>query len=262
MLKKNLLAPSIIGFVLIYGVLYIWQPGGVRVLDVVTDVLTLLCALLAAILALRASRMFESGTAARQAWLLFGIGMVTMTIAELVWAYYHIVLDQTLPFPSPADILWALSYVPILISLVLQYRALGVQATRRRKVSVAALYLSVLIVALVVSVWSASSGPGQIAATDLLLNAFYLAGDMSIAFVATLSLMFLWKGLISRPWQYLMTSVLLFVIADVTFSYSSANDLYATGTNVLSGIVDVFYLTAYVLAAAGGYRQLTLRLPE
>jgi len=95
----------------------------------------------------------------------------------------------------------------------------------------------------------------------VLLNAFYLAGDVCIAIIATLSLLFLWKGLVSRPWQYMVVSVLLFVVADVTFSYGSANDLYATGTNVLSGIVDVFYLAAYVLAAAGGYRQITLRLP-
>jgi hypothetical protein len=90
---------------------------------------------------------------------------------------------------------------------------------------------------------------------------YYLGGDLSIAYIAVLSLLFLRKGLVSRPWQYMATCVLLFVIADLTFFYASANDLYATGSNFVSGSVDVLYFAAYVLAAAGGYRQLTLHLP-
>jgi hypothetical protein len=262
MMKKTWLTPSIIGFVLAYGVLYIWQPGGARVLTLVTDVLSALFALLAAGLAVRASRVFEPGTAARRAWLFFGVGMAAMAIAELVWLYYHDVLDQSLPFPSPADILWTISYVPILVSLVLQYRALGVQVKRRRKWLAAALYFSGLILVLAVAVAPGLSNPGQVATADFLINAFYLVGDLSIAFIATLSLLFLWNGLVSKPWQYMVISVLLFVIADVSFSYGSANGLYATGSNALSGVVDVAYLSAYVMAAVGGYRQLTLRLPS
>jgi hypothetical protein len=259
--KKTWLTPSIISLVLAYGVLYVWQPGGVRVLNMVTDALSVLFALLASFLAVRASRMFEPRAASRRAWLLFGTGMATMVVAELLWMYYHDILDQPLPFPSPADILWAISYVPVLASLILQYRALGVQVNRRREVSVAALYLSVLIIALAVSVWPAFSRPGQVATLDFVINIYYLVGDLSIAFIATLSLLFLWNGLVSGPWQYVVTSVLLFVIADLTFSYGSVNGLYATGSNVLSGVVDIAYLSAYVMAAAGGYRQMTLHLP-
>ncbi len=260
MVKRIPLTPSVIGLVLAYVILYIWQPGETRVLNLVTDLLTALLALLASCLAYKASRLFEAGTAARRAWLLFSVGLAAMTTAELVWAYYHIVLDQQIPFPSPADILWAMSYIPILISLILQYRALGVQASRRRKLTVAAGCFTVLIIALATSVWPALSRAGQIATMDLLINLYYLLGDLSIAFIAILSLLFLRNGLVSRPWQYMVFSVLLFIIAELAFFYSSANDLYATGRNLISGIVDVVYLSAYVMAAAGGYRQLTLHL--
>ncbi|HSD82516.1 MAG TPA: hypothetical protein VLG46_01580 [Anaerolineae bacterium] len=261
MMKKTWLTPSMISLVVAYGVLYVWQPGGVRVLGLVTDALSVLFALLASFLAVRARQMFEPGSASRRAWLFFGLGMAAMTAAEFLWAYYHDVLVGPLPFPSPADVLWAISYVLLLVSFILQYRALGVQASPRRKLSVAALYGGVLISALAVSVGPAFSRPGQVATLDLLINAYYLVGDLSIGFIATLSLLFLWNGLVSRPWQYILTSVLLFVIADLTFSYGSANDLYATGSNWLSGVVDVAYLAAYVIAAAGGYRQITLHLP-
>lgn len=262
MMKKTWLMPSILSLVLGYVGLYIWQPGGVRVLNLLTDALAVLFALLASFLAVSAHRMFEPGTASRRAWLLFGLGMAAMAAAEFSWAYYHDILAEPVPFPSPADILWAISYIPILVSLVLQYRALGVQVKRRRKVIFAVLYGSVLIVALAISVLPTFSRPGQVATLDQLINAYYLVGDVIAAFIATLSLLFLWNGLVSRPWQYMVTSVLLFVIADLTFSYGTANELYATGSNLLSGIVDVVYLSAYLMAAAGGYRQLTLRLPE
>lgn len=262
MMKRTWLVPSVLSLVVAYVILYLWQPGGVRMLNFVTDALLMLFALLASFLAVKARRMFEPGTASRRAWLLFGLGMAAAAAAQFLWMYYRNFLDQRLPFPSSADLLWAISYIPILVSLILQYRALGVQATRHRKLSVAALYFGVLIIALAVSVWPALAEPGQVAPLDLLLSAYYLAGDMIIAVIATLSLLFLWNGLVSRPWQYMVTSVLLFVSADLLFSYGIASDLYATGSNLLSGVVDVFYVAAYVLAAAGGYRQLTLHLPE
>ncbi len=261
MMKRTWLTPSIVSLVLMYVVLYIWQPGGVRVLNIVTDALSVAFAVLASILALRASQMFEPGVPTRRVWLLFGVGMTAMAAADLVWAYYHDFLGRQVPFPSPADILWAISYVPVLGSLLLQYRALGVQTSRRRKLIVTALYFIVLVIAFVILLWPAFSNPGQVAGLDILISAYYLIGDLSVAFIATLSLLFLWHGLVSKPWQYIVTSVLLLFVADLAFSYGVAYHLYATGSNILSGFVDVAYLSAFVTAVAGGYRQITLRLP-
>ena len=97
------LTPSIIGLVAAYIILYLWQPGGMSVLNAVTDALSVIFALLAAWLAVKASRLFEPGATSRRAWLLFGAGMAAMMVAELVWAYYHDILAQTLPFPSPSS---------------------------------------------------------------------------------------------------------------------------------------------------------------
>jgi hypothetical protein len=247
---------------LAYIVLYVWQPGGVQVLELVTDMLALMFAAIAAILALRASRMFEPGVSARRVWLLFGVGMTIMTGAEALWTYYRNVLDlQTLTFTA-ADVLWAISYIPVLISLVLHYRTLDVRISRRRKIMVTAVYASALVIALVILFGSAFSKPGQISGLELLINAYYLIGDLSLAFIATLSLLFLWRGLVSKPWQYIVTSVLLLFIADLAISYGAANNLYATGSNVFSGFADVVYLSAYMVAVVGGYRQITLRLPQ
>jgi hypothetical protein len=254
--------PNIIGVILIYIVLYIWQPGGSRGLLVLTDVCFALFALLAAVLALRASRLFEPGVTSRRVWLFFGAGMTVLTIAELVWGYYHNILNRELPFPSAADVLWAIGYLPVLLSLLLQYRALRVQISPRRKLLVSASYLAVLFAAFLILSGSILSSPGEVALMQILISAYYLVGNLSVAFIAILSLLFLGNSLVRRPWQYIVISVLLFAAAGLAFAYGAWNNLYATGSNLLSGGVDVAYVAAYLMAAAGGYQQLTLRLPS
>lgn len=260
MMKRTwLTSASILALLVVYGVLYAWQPGGPRALLLLTDVLFVTFALLAAILALKASRMFEPGAAARRVWLLLSTGMLMLATAELLWTYHNF-LDRPIPFPSAMDILWAIGYLPVLLSLLLQYRMLGVQISRRRKWTVFTIYLGVLIVAFVPLLGSILPNPGGVAAMQILISAYYLIGNLSVAFVAALSLLFLGNALVSRPWQYIFISILLFAVAGVTFAYGEWNNLYATGSNFLSAVVDVAYVAAYLLAAAGTYAQLTLRL--
>lgn len=262
MMKRTWLTPtSIIGFVALYVVMYIWQPGGARLLGVLTDALFVAFAVLASALALRASRIFESGVPARRVWLLFGIGLAMLTAATLLWAYDRNFLGQAAPYPSPADILWALGYIPVLVSLWLQYRALGVGISPRLKLTVLAVYSVMLAIIFVFLLWPILAEPGQVPAIEILLSAYSLIGDVIMAFIATLSLLVLWKGVVGRPWQYIVVSILLVVIADLAFSYATWNKMYATGSNLLSGFVDAVYLSAFVVATAGGYRQITLSLP-
>jgi hypothetical protein len=261
MLKRIWLTPaSIIGLLLVYGGLYIWQPGGGEVLLVLTHTSFAVFALLAAILALRASRLFEPGIAARRVWLFFGAGMTVLTVSESLWIYDYF-SGQPAAYPSPVDVSWAIGFVPILASLVLQYRALGVQISRRRKLTVLAVYLGVLALILVILLGYILSNPGNAAVMQLLIIAYYLVGDFGVAYLATLSLLFMGQGLVSRPWQYMVVSILLFAVAGLAFSYGVWTSTYVTGSTLLSGIVDVAYLSGYIMAAAGGYRQITLSLP-
>jgi len=263
MMKKTWLIPaSIVGLVALYAILYAWQPGGVRLLKILSDTLSAIFGLLATVLALKASQRFEPGVASRRVWLLFGIGMAVLTAAQFLWTFYHAFLDQVEPYPSFADLLWAIGYIPVLASLVLQYRALGVETSLRLKLTVLAAYSVALVVAFVILLWPTLSHPGQAAAIEIFVSAYYLIGDFSMAFIATLSLLVLWSGLVGRPWQYIVISMLLVAVADLMFSYGLLNNLYTIGGNLFSGVVDVVYLSAYVVATAGAYQQVTLSLPS
>ena len=260
MKKDRLIPATIVGLLAVYGAWYVLQPGGSIVLLQLTHILLAVCAWLAAILALRASRMFEPGVSARRVWVLFGAGMTALAISESLWIAYWVV-GQPIPYPSLIDILWGIGFLPILASLVLQYRALHVQLSRRQKQLVLATYVGLLLLALFVSLRYIISSPGEVAVVQLLVGAYYLIGSLGVAFIATLSLMYLRGGLVARPWIYLVLSILMFAVAGLAFSFGTWTNTYVTGGNFLSTVSDVGYLAGYLLAAAGGYTQLTLRLP-
>lgn len=260
MRKDRLIPATIAGLLAMYSAWTIWQPGGSQVLLYLTHVSWAVCAWLAAILGLRASRMFEPGVSSRRVWVLFGAGMTALAISETLWIAYH-VAGQPIPYPSLVDISWGIGFVPILASLVLQYRALHVQLSRRRKMSILAAYLGVLIIIVALSMEYVTSHPGEVAAMQMLVGAYYLIGDLSVAFLGTMSLVYLGGGLVARPWVYMVLSILSFAVAGLAFSYGTWTNTYVTGSNFLSAVVDVAYLAGYLLAAAGGYSQLTLRLP-
>ena len=262
MMKKTWLIPaSIVGLIMLYAALYAWQPGGVRLLKILSDTLFATFGLLATVLALKASQMFEPGMAARRVWLLFGVGMAVLTAAQFLWTFYPVLLGRAEPYPSLADLLWAIGYIPVFASLLLQYRALGVGTSLRLKLTVFAAYSIVLIIAFVILALPTLSQSGQATAIEILVTAYYLIGDLGMAFIATLSLLVLWNSLVGRPWLYIVISMLLVAVADLMFSYGLLNDLYAIGSNLFSGVVDTIYLSAYAVAAAGAYRQVTLSLP-
>jgi hypothetical protein len=260
MKKDRLIPATIFGLLVVYIAWTIWQPGGAAVLLHLTHILFAVCAWLAAILALRASRMFEPGVSARHVWVLFGAGMTALALSETLWIAYR-VAGQPIPYPSLVDILWGIGFLPILASLVLQYRSLHVQLSRRQKLLVLAAYLGVLFLALFLSLGHILSNPGHVALMQLLVGAYFLVGSLGVAFLATLSLMFLEGGLVARPWVYMVVSILSFAVAGLAFSFGTWTNTYATGSNLLSAVSDVGYLAGYLLAAAGAYRQLTLRLP-
>jgi|GEM_PF-5785881 len=260
MKQDRLIPATIAGLLAGYSAWTIWQPGGSAVLLHLTHSLFAAGAWLAAILALRASRMFEPGVSSRRVWILFGAGMTALATSETLWIAYHLV-GQPIPYPSLVDILWGIGFLPILASLVLQYRALHVQLSRRQKLLVLVIYLGLLLLALFVSLGYILTSPGEVAVVQLLVGAYYLIGSLGVAFIATLSLMYLRGGLVARPWVYMVGSILMFAIAGLAFSFGTWTNTYATGSNFLSAVSDVSYLAGYLLAAAGGYSQLTLRLP-
>ena len=112
--------------VLVVGVFAAWiglRIGGARMTLWVDDVVTPLAALIACVLCFRA-RARHLGRM-RLFWLLFGLAMAFWTVAEIVWGYYALILNEPVPTPSWAD-LGYLPAIPLAVALFGRlFRTLG-----------------------------------------------------------------------------------------------------------------------------------------
>lgn len=261
MIKRASFLTISVAVITAYTILYLWQPGGQRPLTIIANMLTALSALVAAVCTLQTATTFEQSEPQRRVWLVFGSGLVLWTIAEFIWAYYEIILKQQPPYPSIADLPWAIAYAPLFLGLLFQYRALGVQVEPRRRNIALLIYALALIAILVLVLWPILSTPGESLIVQF-LNVLYPVGDLIIAFIATQSLLVLAGGLLGRPWRYIALGMLMFTLADLAYIYADWNDIYATGSNWISGLSDIVYVASYLVTATGAYHQATLTLPD
>ena len=262
-MKQNMWPAQLAAFgaVAAHIVLYVFQPGGVAVLELASDVLYASTALLGSVLAFIAGSRFDRRVPQRRVWSLLGVGLLLWALAEMLWAYYQIGVGDDLPYPSPADFLWAVGTAPLLLGLFLGHRSLGVRLSPRQRAGAIGLYavlLTLLAGGLLAPMFFSQPA---VPWAEAFVGTYYLVGDLTFAFIATLSLVVLWDGLIGRPWLPIVIGALLFAISDTTFAYAAWIGVYSTGANVLSAAIDVAYLAAYAAIALGAYRQVTLRLP-
>jgi hypothetical protein len=263
-MSRQILFPrlAVLFVVGLFTVLYIWQPGGARQLTFFSDVVCILAAALAAILAFLAGSRFDRGVPQQRAWLLLGVGMALWTVAESLWMYFEVGLDVEVPYPSFADVIFAIGYIPLVLGLLIGYRGFGVRLPMPRRLIVALAY-AVLLAAL--AYWFLRPmffGPEAAGPVESFIDSYYLVGDLTLAFMATLSLIVVWNGLIGRPWVSILIGMLLFAVSDSAFSYTAWEGSYAVGGNWQSAVIDVAYFAAYLTVILGAYRQAMLRLAD
>ena len=240
----------------------IWQPGGIRFLEVLSNGLGLGAALLATVFSFAAAARFDRGLPQRRVWFLLGTGMALWAVAECIWTYLQIGAGLDVPYPSFADILWAIGYAPLVVGLILGYRSLGVRLRTRQRIVAVVIY-AVLLAAL--AAWLVAPMCGDLPAgswAEAFVGSFYLVGNLTLAFIATISLFVVWDGLIGRPWLPITIGMLLFALSDTAFAYAAWVGVYAVGRNCISGVIDVVYLGAYLSIALGAYFQATLSLAD
>jgi hypothetical protein len=263
MSHRTWIAPAaVLAVLLLFVAVYLWQPGGIRVLELLSDGLYCIAAFLAAALSFVASSRFDRGLPQRRAWFLLGSGLALWAAAEFVWTYLQVGVGQEVPYPSAADIIWAIGFAPLILGLYLGHRSLGVRLSTRQRIVAVILYAALL--ALLAGYLLAPMRAGLPAGSwaEAFLGSYYLIGDLTLAFVASLSLAVLWGGLIGRPWLSITLGMLLFAVSDTAFSYAAWTGLYAVGRNWISGLIDVMYLGAYLALALGAYRQATFSLAD
>jgi hypothetical protein len=177
----------------------------------------------------------------------FAIGLSLWFAAEVVQTYYEIGSEEEVPFPSIADALWLLGYVPFGYHLFVTYRFFVKSARPHTLFVVLATTAGIFGSMVPITILSSSLLVDDIPA--LFVNVAYPALDAALIVPAIMMFSILRKGKLgSIPWVLLAASILIIAAADSVFGYISATspDSEIWGFSIL-------YLAGYLLMAGALY---------
>ena len=192
-------------------------------------------------------------------WLSFVGFAIMWSIAGIIWIVYDLVLNID-PFPSPADLFYAIGY-PFLLVFLISYLIPFKEAISRSLVTVA-IGLSVLYLVLAVPFQiTISDGFDSwieiIQSFDALFAIAYPVADGIILVPIILGIgLFLRDNSKAKPmWILIFLGVLSSLVGDSYFMILDANDQYYTGHPV-----EILFLVSYVIISFGVYGWGTRKL--
>ena len=183
-----------------------------------------------------------------RAYVALAVGITLWTIAEVIWAYNAIALDIAVPFPSIADALWLVGYIPFAYYMFTTSSAVYGVHPRKKATLIVSLAVAAFSGLYMASLLSASQLTGPDAAQAITITILYPVLDSIIVVPAVLSLLNSGHGeLTSIPWIFI--SWILTVVADGIFGYT----IVTNTSESLQLLPDLIYNCAYLFMAAGVY---------
>jgi hypothetical protein len=218
--------------------------GGDAVVLVVDDLATFLAAAAATLACAVAARRHVGRL--RRFWLLLAAGAGAFTIAEGVWGWYELVLDQSVPVPSYAD-LGYLGAIPLVVAALVTHPSER-HATSRALAAVdaAALATSLLFLSWIF-ILQPIAGAHPLTTAQGVVSIAYPFGDAVILFLLIRTLWCL-DGPARAPMAWIMFGLLAMSLSDSGYTYATLVKAYATG-----GIVDIGWFVSYLGIALGGW---------
>ena len=194
----------------------------------------------------------------RSFWLFLGIAMSFLLTGETIWIYYEVFRGMNeAPYPSLADFAFLAAYPFFLFALLSMSRFSGSFASAKIK---AFLDIFVVMNVILVATWFLLIRPyyaEELGVTfyEQVINGLYPIIDLAIVFGILINL---FRSKVSqwKPWEMFVTGgLVLIAAADYAFIYFSAIGAYSP-TNLLSGVLDIFWAGGYYLFFVGAVYAL------
>jgi PAS domain S-box-containing protein len=185
------------------------------------------------------------------AWLVLAIARLDFTIADAIWAYTEIVL-QEIPFPSLADYFYIVHY-PLFLIGIFFLPSIRFTSSERLKMM---LDTGIVMISAMLVFWSLIIAPtiqesGDIDAFSLALSIAYPVADLVLLF-AVLELIF--KRIYQKrqtPLLFLVGGIFVLIITDAIYFRQTL-----VGTYVAGGLLDMGWPIAYVLIGLAALSQV------
>ena len=182
----------------------------------------------------------------RRAWTLLALSAGSWSLGQVAWAYYALVLQVPIPFPSAADVMF-LAAAPLAFAGILSFWDAPRGTATRWNVWLDGL---IIVLSLVFTEWALDLKTTVLVAihsTDspwtAYLNPLYLAADVLVGTMVILA--------IRRATRWHKGRMLLLLggigaaaLSDSTFAYLSANNSYTAGD-----VIDTGWVVAYLMVA-------------
>ncbi len=176
-----------------------------------------------------------------RAFLYLGLGLISFSIALFIWFYINVFLKIPVPFPSVADFFFVLFYPLTFVGLLYLIKAHGNPKKSISSVKVLIILTAVALpIIILTSLWSRDNAT---TAGARFFSYLYPVGDILIMTMATL-LLDISATRIRKGALFLIGACSSLVLADVTFAYRSATNIYWNGDTS-----DILYTAAGFLFA-------------
>ncbi|RMG95434.1 MAG: hypothetical protein D6706_12025 [Chloroflexi bacterium] len=196
------------------------------------------------------------GKRAKWLWLGLTVGWMLWTVAEWWWAIAALIQEEV-PYPSPADIFWLVGYIFLFWGLGIRIRLMPKIAYPEQKLILWLVSIFFSVAALIfvfIPIWQ-SNEPG--AFVENTLNILYPLMDL-VLLILSVRLFFAYRqGVYGGGWLWFLVGFVFLSVADLLFAYASTVDLYypEQQLNFLSTLgVDVPYNLAYLFWIIGALK--------
>jgi len=177
-------------------------------------------------------------------WIGFTLGMVFWFLGELTWAIYSLLLNVEIPYPSIADAVWLIGYVPLFVALYSYIRIFRPAVSRTMFASATVAVCAASLAFLLFLVPPIFANASENNTVTLTVDMTYPALDIVLFSLSTLGLLVFAKGKIATAWLFINGAILMNVVGDVLFSYTTLEGTYYNGH-----WSELFFAWGYILFA-------------
>lgn len=189
-------------------------------------------------------------------WGGFTLGALLWAMAEVVWFFYDAVLQIEIPYPSLADLLWLVAYIPFWMAIKNRYDKLHYSLNLRQRGALVIFIgcFLLLMFNFVLRPIITAFDPERIA--ESILNILYPLADFVTLILTCLMLFSIGRGrFVAATWGLIALGLVCFSVSDLFYSYLSWNELYYPDGNVnlATILVDTSYSFSYLFWGVGAF---------
>ena len=253
-LKPQLSILSVVFFAALYFVINLFVLVGDWFVFQLNAFLVIPLSILTSGTALLLWRQMKTGNQSRIIWggLLAGWGC--WALAEFLWAVYS--LQGLDPYPSPADLFFAVGYIPLLIGLSSRTRNLPITPNKLQYFILGSVFIIIGTAAYIYVLSPILQSYNDELFLESVLGLFYPLADLLLLLICIRIFLAFGSGMYGMAWRLILIGFITVTVSDLVFSYADWNDLYypeSKATIISTVVIDWLYNMSYVFWAAGIY---------